>query len=123
MESRTSTQDAGDRTRSELALLVETEARLDRELAAARERAAALHEAARRRVEQAEATLAAEITAERARIATEIEHATAAQLREMADAAQREITRFDAVAGEQATEVARRIAAQWVAAIAAEDTP
>lgn len=123
MESRTSTQDDGDRTRSELALLVETEARLDRELAAARERAAALHEAARRRVEQAEATLAAEITAERARIATEIEHATASQLREMADAAQRDITRFDAIAGERATEVARRIAVQWVAAIVAEDTP
>lgn len=123
METRSSTQDAADRTRSELASLVDTEARLDRELAAARERAAALCEAARHRVEQAEATLAAEIAAERVRIASEIEHATTAQLREIADAARRDIARFEAVAGARAADVAGRIATHWIATLVAEDTP
>lgn len=123
MKTRSSTQDAVDRTRSELASLVATEARLDRELAAARERAAALHESARRRVEQVEATLAAEIAAERVRIASEIEHETAAQLREMSGTAQRDIARFDAVAGERAAEVAGRIASHWIATLVAEGAP
>jgi hypothetical protein len=109
--------------RSDLAVLVETEARLDRELAGARTKAEQIEQAARERVDAAAQALAAEIASAQARAATEIEQDTLAQLRAIDDEARREVQRFDAIRGERAEAIARQIADRLVALVHAEDAP
>ncbi|MGH9887205.1 MAG: hypothetical protein ACREBE_16885, partial [bacterium] len=65
------TDHARPKQRSELTLLVSTEARLDGALQAARAEAAAVVNAARRRAEAGDAALAEEIAMQEARIAAE----------------------------------------------------
>ncbi len=109
--------------RSDLAVLVETEARLDRELAGARTKAEQIEQAARERVDAAARALAAEIATAQARAAAEIEQETLAQLRAIEDEARREVQRFDAIRGERAEAIARQIADRLVALVRAEDAP
>lgn len=109
--------------RSDLAVLVETEARLDRELAAARAEAEQLVEAARARVTAAGQALAAEIEAEQARAAAEIERDTLAQLRAIDDEARREVQRFESIRGERADAIARQLADRLVAFVRTEAAP
>lgn len=122
MRRRPSTRTPHDRTRSDLALLVETEARLERDLATARETAAALEQQARERVDQAAAALVAAITDERTRIAAQIERETAARIAGLDVATARESARMAAVTGERADAIAQRIAEQVVALVLAEES-
>jgi capsule polysaccharide export protein KpsC/LpsZ len=129
MRTRTSTRtspgdrtdDRSGRTRSELAALVETEARLDHELATARARAALLIEQANARVEAAAAALAAERTAARARIEAEVDRVASTRIRELEDSCARDLARLAAVRGERAEAIAHRIIEQLVAFVLAED--
>ena len=123
MQNPPSPRDPADRTRSKLALLVETEQRLDGELAAARERALALEAAARARIAEADAALTAALAAERDRIAADLERDTAARLHALEAATERELVRLAAVRDERADAIARRIAGQLVARVLAEDVP
>jgi hypothetical protein len=108
-------QTAPPRSISDLTMLVETEARLDRALAAAHATATAAVEAARQRADAATATVDGEIEHARARIATEIASATAAQCRALTEQAHRQAARFDAMRGDPldaiALALARRLAA------------
>jgi hypothetical protein len=111
---------AATRQRSELAVLVETEARLDRALADAHAHAHAMRDAARRRADEAAAGLETELTRARRRIATEIETATAARVREIGEAADAEVGRYEAVRDERLDRIARRVAERLVELVAAE---
>ena len=108
---------------SELAVLVETEARLDRELADARQKAEALRDAGRQRAERALATLEAEAVFERTRISTEIEAATVARVRAVEEAADAAIARFEAIRGEELARIARRLVDDIVALVREEEVP
>jgi hypothetical protein len=125
MRERTILRDRTDqrarRTRSELASLVETEARLDRELAAARARAALLQEQANARASEAAGALAAELAVACARIEDEVNRAATARIRELEGACARDTARFASVRDERADAIARRIADQLVALVLAED--
>lgn len=109
--------------RSDLKNLVDTEARLDRELAIARVRAAALEDEARARIGQADAELAAQIDAARARIAADGEREAATRVAEIEQAAAAELARFAAIRDEHAVAIARHVAELLVALVAAEDAP
>ncbi len=108
---------------SDLEHLVDTEARLDRELAIARARVAALEDEARARVERADAELASQLEAARREIAAETERDAAARVVETERAAAAEIAHFDAVRDEQAIAIARRVADLLVALVAGEEAP
>ena len=107
---------------SELATLVETEARLDRALADARARAAGVIEDARRRGAAIEASLQAALAEECARVATAATAASAAQRLAIASAARAEIARFDALRDEALAPLASALAARLVA-LAREGPP
>jgi peptidoglycan hydrolase CwlO-like protein len=109
--------------KTDLAVLVDVEARLDRELADARAAAAALEDAARTHVGEAAAALAAEIAADQARIAAAIERDTAAQLRAIDEAARRQVEMFEAIRGDREAAIAREVADELVALVNAEVTP
>jgi hypothetical protein len=100
--------------RSELAVLIETEARLDRELAAAREHGERLRRAARERAAAAAAALDDELARERARITTELAAAADVVERATVEQARAEVARFEAVRGERLERVARRLAERLV---------
>jgi len=106
---------APPRSISDLGVLVETEARLDRALAAAHATATAAVAAASQRADAAIATVDGEIEHARARIAAEIATATAAQCRALAEQAHGQAARFDAMRGDAldaiAMALARRLAA------------
>jgi hypothetical protein len=106
---------------SDLDILVETEARLDRELAEARVRAAAVLEGARKHAEDATAALATELANDRARIAATIAADTERELAAIAENASRAIARYEAIRGERLDPIARRLAARIVA-LAAEES-
>lgn len=120
MASKTSARDTSDRTRSDLAVLVEAEARLDRQLADARARAAALQDEAERRAAQAAAAVAAAIETERTRIAVEIERDTHERVRAIEQAAHDDVARFDAIRDDRAATRAREVAEQLVALVREE---
>jgi vacuolar-type H+-ATPase subunit D/Vma8 len=96
--------------RSELDELVATEARLDRQIAEARARAAELGDDARRRAAEDEVALEAELVAGRARIAREGEAAIAAAVRAIEDEARLAVARYESVAGERLAALAVRLA-------------
>jgi hypothetical protein len=106
---------------TDLAQLVAAEARLDRELAAARVRAGELEQAARQRADEAAAALAAALATERAGIAAAIEHETTERLRQIDEAVRADVARFDSIRGARATELAREVAEQLVALVCAEE--
>jgi hypothetical protein len=109
--------------RSDLALLVDAEAQLDRALAAARDRAQVERAAARQRADLATTTLAVEIERERERVATEIARATEAQLSTIDAKARAECARFDAVVAEVVTKLAHALAARLAALAFEESAP
>jgi hypothetical protein len=100
---------------SDLEVLVDTEARLDRALADARAKAATLEQEAIDRVQQAAASRAAQLDAERIRIADAIEREMAVQIAELEQLAAEEIARFDTIRDERARALARHIAEQLIA--------
>jgi hypothetical protein len=105
---------------SDLAVLVETEARLDREIARTRERAEAIVNAARIRTSLAGANLAAEIASDRERIAARIDHETEQRVREIEAEARAQIASLDAIRGEVAIAHARAVVEELVALVLAE---
>lgn len=107
---------------SELATLVETEARLDRALADARDRAASAIAAARQRAQEADTSTDAALVEERARVARDADAATAAALAAIEAAARMEITRFDALRGELLAPITRALVTRLVA-LALEGPP
>lgn len=107
---------------SELALLVETESRLDGALEAARANARASIAAARRRAEVADVAVADDIARERARIACDAQARVIARREAIAAAARAEIVRYDATRGEALTGIVRALVDRLVA-IALEDAP
>lgn len=115
MATRATHRDDADHARSELAVLVETEARLDRALVDARLIAESARALARQRADEAAAAQEAELARERERIATEIEAATRARIAELARTARDAVARYDAVRGPRLAEIARRVAARLVA--------
>jgi hypothetical protein len=106
------TAHARPRPPSELALLVATEARLDRALAAARLEALALVDAARRRADAADAALTDEIARQQARITDELDAELAKQRMAIADAARAEIARYEAMNGDVLATIARTLAVE-----------
>ena len=120
MAHRASTSATTDRTRSDLAVLVETEARLDRELALARDKAEALVNAARIRTSLAGANLAAEIANERERIAAQIDRETEQRVRAIEADTRAQIGTLDAIRDERAATHAREVIDELVAMVLAE---
>lgn len=108
---------------SELALLVEAEARLDRELADAREQATAIERAARARVEAAAAALADQLATERARVSAAVDADTTARLAAIEEEARDLMARFDAVSGSRAIEIATTVVDTIGARIRREASP
>lgn len=106
--------------RSELALLMSAEARLDGALQTARAEGAAVVHAARHRAEAGEAAIADEIATQEARIAAESAAEVAAQRRVIADAAQTEIARFEAVRGDALAALVHVVVAKLAAIARAE---
>ncbi len=100
---------------SGLATLVETEARLDRALAEAREGAQALRARARLRAETAAADLDAEIEGERARVAAAIEAETQIRLAALVARTTGELARFEVVRGEVLSSVVHDLVERLVA--------
>lgn len=94
---------------SELAALVEAEARFDRELAAARSAAQRVLDDARRRAADAESEIDHQIEHERARLAEELAGRTADELRAIDEAARAQIARFEAVRDEALDAIARAL--------------
>jgi len=94
---------------SELATLVETEARLDRALADARGIADATRAAAQQAAEAATAALDAEIARARERLAAEIATRTHDELAAIDDAARADVARFAAVRGDALAAIARAL--------------
>jgi hypothetical protein len=95
---------------SELAILVEAEARLDREIGTARADGERLEQAARDRIATADAALAADIARQQAEVAAAIARRTEEQLAALDDDALRTIERYtsaniDAVAERVLTEL------------------
>lgn len=108
------------RAQSDLAVLVETETRLDREIARTREKAEAIVNAARIRTSLAGANLAAEIASDRERIAARIDHETEQRIREIETETRAQIESLDAVHGEAAVAHARAVVEELVALVLAE---
>ncbi len=108
--------------RSELALLVETEHRLDQEIAAAKQAAAAARDAAELRAKTSLADLEANLDREHAKIATEIAAATTARRRAIEDGAAAKVARYEAMRGAALAELARRLARRLVE-LDEEDAP
>jgi hypothetical protein len=80
-----------------LGMLVDAEARLDREIATAHVRADAMRAAARQRASEAAAALDGELVRERERAIAAIEAATARELRTIAEQARIDVARFEAI--------------------------
>jgi len=99
---------------SELAVLVETEARLDRALGAARASADRARAAARERAAQAAEDHAAELAREQERIAAEVRAQTQARIAALEEAAARTTARYEAVRGERLDYIAHRVALRLV---------
>jgi len=96
--------------RSELALLVETESRLDQAVAAAKQAGDEMHEAAERRAADAIRALDAALARERARIAEAIRAETAGSVRAIEDEARRMVARYETAQVEALARVlARRV--------------
>lgn len=112
---------APPKQRSELAVLVSTEARLDEALRDARAKAAAVVEAARRRAEAGDAAVAHEIAAQEARIAAECAAEVARQRSAIDDAARAEIARYEAVRGDALEGLVCAVVAELAAIAATED--
>ena len=106
---------------SELAVLVETESRLDRAIASARETAAKIVEAAKRSAADDARAAEDSIAGVRARIVHEVAAQTDHRVRTIAQTARDTCARYDAVHGERLAEIARRLARR-VAELAEEDT-
>jgi F0F1-type ATP synthase membrane subunit b/b' len=105
-----------------LSTLVDTEAKLDRDLANARARADAMRTAARQRAETAAAALDDELELERARAIAAIEAATAREIHDIEQDAGARVARFEAVYGDSLHALARTIADR-VIEIALDDAP
>lgn len=114
--------DGAPASASALTVLADTELRLDRAIADARDAAAAAIAEARRRAELASAAVAGEIERERARITAEIEATTEAQIGGLATQATAEAARFDALRGDALDAIARQLADR-LAAIALDEGP
>ncbi|HEU0032567.1 MAG TPA: hypothetical protein VFQ53_18170 [Kofleriaceae bacterium] len=108
--------------RSDLATLVETEARLDAALSDARARGDAMREAARTAAAAAAASLDAELVAERDRLAAEIAQATRERIVAIEQAAVVDVARYDALTGIALDELAERLAQRLVAIVHEEAT-
>lgn len=102
---------------SELAVLVEAEARLDRELAAARADGERVEQAARERIAAADAALAAEIARQQAEVAAAIEQRTSAQLAALDAEAAATIARYAAT---DVDAIAERVLADLLALVRQE---
>ena len=100
---------------SELASLVETESRLDGQLASARHAADVAREAARARALAAEHALDDRLAHERTSIAATIAAETTAREAAIEGTAAAAITRYDAVRDEALANLARRLAERLVA--------
>jgi|MudIll2142460700_1097286.scaffolds.fasta_scaffold00499_11 hypothetical protein len=107
--------------RSDLAALVETESRLDRTVAAARQAADEARAAARLRARTAASRLETEIALERERIASTLAAETARREREIEDRTRAKLARYEAMRDDAVTEIARLLARRLVA-IAEEDS-
>lgn len=101
--------------RSELALLVEAENRLDGAIAAARQSADEAREAARTRALVAASRLETQVELERARIASTIAAETAQRERAIEANAAAKLARYDGMRDEALVGVARRLAQRLVA--------
>lgn len=106
---------------SELVTLVETEHRLDAEVASARIAADGTREAARERARVALAEVDVRIEAERARIAQAFDRETSERERALEAGAREQIARFDAVRGDVLDRIARELARRLIS-IALEDS-
>jgi len=109
-----------DRARSELAAVVEAEARLDRAIADARAAADAGREAAHRQARAAAADGAHAQDRERTRIVAEVDRAATEEVRAAEAATRARIARYAALRGPALDELVQRLALELVA-IAAED--
>ena len=114
------TDRARPKQRSELALLVSAEARLDGALAAARAEAAAVVKAARHCAEAGDAALADEIAAQEARISARCTTEVETQCAAIADAARAEIARYEAIRGDALARLVHTAVAKLVEIVRAE---
>jgi vacuolar-type H+-ATPase subunit H len=105
---------------SELATIVETEARLDREVASARETAASIVEAARHGAADDARKTEEAIAALRTRVAQAVATETETRLRAIAVAARDTCARYAAVRDTRLTAIAQQLARR-VAELAEED--
>jgi vacuolar-type H+-ATPase subunit H len=121
--ARASMTDARSKPRSELALLVSAEARLDGALAAARAEAAAVVDAARRRAEAGDAALAEHMATQEARIAADGAAEVARQRSVIADAARAEIARYEAVRGDVLAGLVHAVVAKLAAVVSTGEDP
>jgi len=103
--------------------LVDTEARIDRELADARAKADAMRTAARERADTAAAALDGELELERARAIAAIEATTAREIRTIEDDARARVGRYEAVHGEALATLARTMADRVIEIALAEAPP
>lgn len=106
--------------RSELAILVETETRLDGAIAAARQAADDAREAARTRARVVAGRLETEIALERARIASAIAAETAERERALEGRVRRALVRYEGLRDGELTALARTLARRLLA-IAEDD--
>ena len=108
---------------SELAALVETEARLDAELAAARVTADRELDAARCRAAEIAASIDDRIAREHERIAAEVTAETSARLEEIREDERAQIARFDAVRGDRLAAIAKELVERVAQLALAEAEP
>jgi len=106
---------------SELAILVETESRLDQAIASARKTAEAMRDAARARAKLAEATIEDALANERERIARTIALETTERARQVDADARICVERYERVRDDVFDALARRLAKRLVA-IAEEES-
>lgn len=123
MSHATNARETSDRTRSDLAVLVDTEARIDRDLARAREQAATLDRETDERMRQADADLAAEIDRERTRISDEVAAEAKVRALDVEQTMHAQIAGFDAIRDERAVELARSVVEELLALVRAEGSP
>jgi hypothetical protein len=105
---------------SELAILVETEIRLDAEVASARKAADDARETARAQARAAEARLDMDIELERARIATTLAAEVDAQTRAIEARAHAAVQHYDALRGEPLDRLASVLARRLIALLEEE---
>jgi vacuolar-type H+-ATPase subunit H len=105
-----------DDSQGGLSLLVDTERRLDAELAAARAQASRLVEAARTEATSLEQRLEAEIAASVSALKAEVDDERCRRLEQVVANARREVDAYDRVSDERAREIARVLVARLVAA-------